>query len=88
MSVAGSEFPVAGKSNNLRFGAVTALGIYAVAVPHKPNFSTAGRMALVMLATFLLMAASLALRGDARPAALMFGCALWCLYLAVRDVGV
>ena len=99
----------------------SAVGIYAIAVLHKPEFRTASKMALLMLGTFTIMGASLALRGDARPAALMFGCvilnamgiavqlrqlaphprfnhndlfhvfqlaALWCLFLAVRDVGV
>ncbi len=53
------------------------MGIYAIAVLHKPNFSTAGRMVLVMLATFLLMATSLGLRGMTRPALFALACVLF-----------
>jgi len=61
---------------SVRLAAGTAVGIYAIAVLHKPEFRTAGKMALLMLGTFTIMGASLALRGDARPAALMFGCVI------------
>lgn len=105
----------------VKLAAVTALGIYAVATLHNPSFATAGRMALLMLATFALMAGALLLRGATRPALFAVTCvalnvagvviqmrglaphprfnhndlfhafqlaALWCLYMAVRNVGV
>lgn len=56
--------------------AATVLGIYTVAALHNPAFATAGRMALLMLGTFALMAASLALRGALAPALLTAGCVL------------
>lgn len=58
----------------VRLAAVTALGIYGVAALHNPGFATAGRMALLMLATFAVMAASLALRGAIMPALLALAC--------------
>lgn len=56
--------------------AVTALGIYAVATLHNPEFAAAGRMALLMLATFALMAGALFLRGATRPALFALACVL------------
>lgn len=58
----------------VQLAALTVLGIYAVAALHNPEFATAGRMALVMLVTFALMAASLAMRGAIVPALLAFAC--------------
>lgn len=117
VSVAGPDLPRLA----VRLAAVTTLGIYAVAVLHKPDFGTAGRLAVLMLVTFALMAGALFLRGSTRPALFALACvilnaggvviqmrglaphprfnhndlfhvfqlaALWCLFLAVRDVGV
>lgn len=58
----------------VQLAVVTVLGIYSVAAMHNPEFSTAGRMALLMLATFALMAGALLLRGATRPALLAFLC--------------
>lgn len=68
----------------VRLAAVTALGIYGVAALHNPDFSTAGRMALLMLAAFALMGAALILRDETRAA--MF--ALACVVLNLAGVGV
>lgn len=68
----------------LQLGAMTVLGIYAVAALHKPEFATAGRMALLMLGAFTVMAAALAARGAHRPA--LF--ALACIVLNVAGVVV
>ena len=58
----------------VQLSALTAFGIYAVAALHHPQFSTAGRMALLMLATFAAMAVALALRGELKPAAFTLAC--------------
>lgn len=58
----------------VQLAALTAFGVYAVAALHHPLFSTASRLALLMLVTFMAMALSLALRGEAKPAALMLAC--------------
>lgn len=60
----------------VQLAAVTALGIYGVAALHNPSFATAGRMALLMLATFAAMAAALALRGEISAAVLALACVL------------
>lgn len=68
----------------VRLTAVTVLGVYAIAVLHKPEFSTAGYMALIMLATFVAMAVSLAMRVELRAAALT----LVSVFLNVAGVAV
>ena len=60
----------------VQLAAVTALGIYGVAALQNPAFATAGRMALLMLVTFVVMAAGLALRGGISAAVLALACVL------------
>lgn len=59
---------------SLRLAAVTVLGIYGVAALQKPEFATAGRMALLMLVTFATLSAALFLSGAMQPASLMLAC--------------
>lgn len=58
----------------VELSALTAFGIYAVAALQYPQFSTAGRLALLMLVTFAAMALSLAARGMLQPAAFALAC--------------
>ena len=60
----------------VHLSALTAAGIYAVAALQRPQFGTAGRMALLMLATFLAMALSLAAAGNLKAASFAFACVI------------
>jgi len=60
----------------VQLAAVAALGAYVFSIVRKPQFRTAGKLTLVMLAAFLAMCVSLALRDYATPAWLMIACVL------------
>jgi hypothetical protein len=60
----------------VQLAAATALGAYMLAILREPQFRVAGKLTLVMLAAFLAMCVSLALRDYRTPAWLMVACVL------------
>ncbi|MGI8618735.1 MAG: DUF6962 family protein [Gemmatimonadaceae bacterium] len=60
----------------VQLAAVAALGAYVFSIVRKPQFRTAGKMTLLMLAAFWAMSVSLALRDYTTLAGLMVACVL------------